>query len=156
MGLRAGNTALNLTAANRVILIDPWWNDTAESQAFGRVKRIGQTKETHFVRILCNTVDNIINKMQIVKSTKISYALQDDGHTPVEVDEDRMTKLFMDPAQAKKNQNKKFAMCDSKEGGHGVPIAHGKGGSNLKRFRREETRKKSAGKALVKVPRGHK
>jgi SNF2 family DNA or RNA helicase len=115
MGLRAGNTALNLTAANRVILIDLWWNKTAESQAFGRVKRIGQTKETYFVRILCKTVDNVIDEMQISKSTKISYALQDDGHTPVEVDEDRMTKLFMDPAPAKKpkKKKKKNAMINS-------------------------------------------
>ncbi|KAI9743954.1 MAG: hypothetical protein M1818_002688 [Claussenomyces sp. TS43310] len=48
--LKSGGLGLNLTVANRMISLDPWWNDCAESQAFGRVYRLGQTKDTHIVR----------------------------------------------------------------------------------------------------------
>jgi SNF2 family DNA or RNA helicase len=39
MGLRCGGQALNITHANRVIIVDPWWNKSVEMQAFGRVFR---------------------------------------------------------------------------------------------------------------------
>ncbi|KAI0474921.1 SNF2 family N-terminal domain-containing protein [Xylariaceae sp. FL0804] len=51
MSLRAGNVGLNLTVANRVVIANPWWNVCAERQAFGRVKRLGQRKRTHCVRL---------------------------------------------------------------------------------------------------------
>lgn len=43
-GLKCGGIALNLTAANRVISIDLWWNHSAELQAFGRVFRYAMPK----------------------------------------------------------------------------------------------------------------
>ncbi|KAL2760226.1 hypothetical protein ACRALDRAFT_2062131, partial [Sodiomyces alcalophilus JCM 7366] len=59
--MRCGGQALNLTCANRVIMVDAWWNKAAEMQAFGRVFRLGQIKETHHVRILAReTVDERI------------------------------------------------------------------------------------------------
>ena len=106
VGLRAGSEGLNLTIANRVILIDPWWNKTTEQQAFGRVERIGQRKISHMVRILTTAdIDQRIAKLQVDKSTKVDYALQDDGHTPVELDDERLEKLFA-PVEKKKGQKK--------------------------------------------------
>ena len=41
----ASGVGLNLTAANHVVVADPWWNPAVEEQAVGRAHRIGQTKE---------------------------------------------------------------------------------------------------------------
>ncbi|KAI0550678.1 SNF2 family N-terminal domain-containing protein [Xylaria curta] len=74
---RRGSVALNLTCANRVILVDLWWNIAIEMQAFARVFRIGQTKETHFLRIVAdNTIDNRIEALQEEKIKNISKALE--------------------------------------------------------------------------------
>lgn len=57
-GLKCGGVGLNLTCSNRVISLDLWWNHAVEQQAFGRVFRMGQDKETHFVRlVVSNTID---------------------------------------------------------------------------------------------------
>lgn len=48
-GLKAGGVGLNLTAANRVIIIDLWWNQSVETQAFCRIYRIGQEREVEMV-----------------------------------------------------------------------------------------------------------
>ncbi|RYP59595.1 hypothetical protein DL769_008460 [Monosporascus sp. CRB-8-3] len=80
VGLRCGGTALNLTCANRVISVDLYWNHSIEQQAFGRVFRIGQKKETHFVRLAVNdTIDQRILRLQLRKMRKIDKALQDTG-----------------------------------------------------------------------------
>jgi SNF2 family DNA or RNA helicase len=49
--LKAGGAGLNLTAANRVVIIDLWWNQFVETQAFCRVYRIGQDRE---VEVVCH------------------------------------------------------------------------------------------------------
>ena len=43
VSLKAGGTGLNLTAADHVFLLDPWWNPAVEDQAADRAHRIGQT-----------------------------------------------------------------------------------------------------------------
>ncbi|KAI1152408.1 SNF2 family N-terminal domain-containing protein [Nemania diffusa] len=74
---RCGSVALNLTCANRVILVDLWWNYAIEMQAFSRVFRIGQTKETHFLRIIAqNTIDNRLEAVQERKLKNINRALK--------------------------------------------------------------------------------
>ncbi|KAK1447273.1 SNF2 family domain-containing protein [Colletotrichum melonis] len=81
--MKCGGQALNLTCANRVILIDVWWNNAAERQAFGRVFRMGQVKESHYVRILArDTIDEDIRNLQEEKCEEIEEVLQDDGHVP--------------------------------------------------------------------------
>ena len=56
--LKAGGLGLNLTMASRVLLLDPYWNSACEQQAFARVYRIGQTKETQLCRlVITNTID---------------------------------------------------------------------------------------------------
>jgi SNF2 family DNA or RNA helicase len=66
--LKSGGLGLNLVMAARVLTIDPWWNSCTESQAFCRVFRIGQTKETQLCRtIVRNTIDE---KMEAIKQRK--------------------------------------------------------------------------------------
>ncbi|KAK6828443.1 P-loop containing nucleoside triphosphate hydrolase [Apiospora arundinis] len=75
--LKCGGVALNLTCANRVILVDPWWNAPMENQAFGRVYRIGQKKKTYLQSILVrDTIDERMHKLQKEKSQKIEAAMQ--------------------------------------------------------------------------------
>ncbi|KZL87419.1 snf2 family domain-containing protein [Colletotrichum incanum] len=79
VSLRAGGQCLNLTRGNRVILIELWWNHGVEQQAFARVFRIGQIKETHFVRFIVNTpIERRMLQMQVSKILAIDEALQDD------------------------------------------------------------------------------
>lgn len=75
--LKCGGTSLTLIAANRVILVDPYYNKAIEEQAFGRVKRIGQKKEMHLVRMIVNgnTVDRRVVEMQNRKKDEISDAM---------------------------------------------------------------------------------
>ncbi|KAI9679232.1 MAG: hypothetical protein M1817_005251 [Caeruleum heppii] len=83
-GLKCCGEGLNLMAANRVISIDLWWNYAVDQQAFGRVLRYGQTKETHFLRIVVDdTVDERLLEMQERKMKMVNAALMDDGK-PVE------------------------------------------------------------------------
>lgn len=52
ISLKAGGTGLNLTAANTVVHLDPWWNPAAEDQASDRAHRIGQTQRVEVVRLV--------------------------------------------------------------------------------------------------------
>lgn len=61
ISLKAGGTGLNLTAADRVILLDDWWNPAVEKQAFARAHRIGQQHIVEVYRLVCrNTVEEKI------------------------------------------------------------------------------------------------
>lgn len=62
---KAGSLGLNLTVANRVILLDVWWNPALENQAIDRVHRIGQEKNVEVHRIFINdTVEDRILQLQ--------------------------------------------------------------------------------------------
>ncbi|MCJ1311340.1 hypothetical protein MMC25_005011 [Agyrium rufum] len=78
--LKSGGVGLNLTCANRVVNVDLWWNSSVEQQAFCRVFRIGQEKQTYITRfVVKNTVDDKLLKMQEHKSERIGAAMGDDG-----------------------------------------------------------------------------
>lgn len=65
MSLKAGGVGLNLTAANVVILMDPWWNPSIEHQAIDRVHRLGQTKPVHVRRyIIADSIEEKILGIQ--------------------------------------------------------------------------------------------
>ncbi len=68
ISLKAGGTGLNLTAADTVIIFDPWWNPSVENQAVDRAHRIGQTKTLNVYRLL--TVGTIEEKIQKLKEKK--------------------------------------------------------------------------------------
>ena len=75
--MKAGGVGLNLTMANRVILVDLWWNTAMETQAFCRVFRIGQTRDVEVVRFAVrNTIDMDIIKMQNRKTLEIATAME--------------------------------------------------------------------------------
>ena len=74
-----GGVGLNLTAANRVLLMEPWWNDAIEQQAFARVCRIGQTSKTglELVRLRYRgTVDEKVFAIQKDKTERIEQLIQ--------------------------------------------------------------------------------
>lgn len=73
--LKCGGIGLNLTMAQKVIVVDPWWNDSIEQQAFCRVFRIGQAKETSMTRfIVKNTIDtNMIAMYETLLLKKPSF-----------------------------------------------------------------------------------
>ncbi len=65
ISLKAGGTGINLTAADYVIIFDPWWNPAAEAQAIDRTHRIGQTRPvTAFRFIMKGTIEEKILEMQ--------------------------------------------------------------------------------------------
>jgi SNF2 family DNA or RNA helicase len=68
ISLKAGGTGLNLTEADYVYLVDPWWNPAVENQAIDRSYRIGQGKHVVAVRLICpDTIEEKIMKLQDVK-----------------------------------------------------------------------------------------
>ena len=68
ISLKAGGLGLNLTAADFVIHMDPWWNPAVESQATDRTHRIGQTRQVFSYKLICqNTVEEKILKLQEAK-----------------------------------------------------------------------------------------
>lgn len=65
ISLKAGGVGLNLTAADYVILLDPWWNPAVEAQAIDRAHRIGQTKNVFAYRIVSkDTIEDKILQLQ--------------------------------------------------------------------------------------------
>jgi len=65
MSLKAGGVALNLTCANYIYLMDPWWNPAAEMQAIDRTHRLGQYRPIRAVRFIAeNTVEERILQLQ--------------------------------------------------------------------------------------------
>ncbi|MDF2576884.1 MAG: helicase [Chlamydiales bacterium] len=69
ISLKAGGTGLNLTAADTVILYDPWWNPAVESQATDRAHRIGQTKPVFVYKLVTiGTIEEKILELQQKKS----------------------------------------------------------------------------------------
>ncbi|KAI9815366.1 MAG: hypothetical protein M1832_005505 [Thelocarpon impressellum] len=94
-GLKCGGQGLNLTAANRVISIDLWWNHSVELQAFGRVFRIGQSKKTYLARIVVrNTVDDRLLSMQEEKIRIVDGAMMDDGRKVKPLTLEELASLF--------------------------------------------------------------
>jgi len=68
ISLKAGGTGLNLTAADTVILYDPWWNPMVETQAIDRTHRIGQTRKVQVFRLIAKgTVEEKILALQDAK-----------------------------------------------------------------------------------------
>ena len=68
ISLKAGNTGLNLTAADYVFLFDPWWNTAVQQQAIDRTHRIGQTKPVFAYQMICkDTVEEKIIQLQLLK-----------------------------------------------------------------------------------------
>lgn len=72
ISLKAGGIGLNLTAADYVYIVDPWWNPAVEQQAIDRTHRIGQTKNIFAYRLICK--DSIEEKMLVLQERKRTLA----------------------------------------------------------------------------------
>jgi SNF2 family DNA or RNA helicase len=69
ISLKAGGVGLNLTAAEYVFILDPWWNPAAERQAVDRSHRIGQTATVFSYKFISkDTIEEKIVKLQERKS----------------------------------------------------------------------------------------
>ncbi len=81
ISLKAGGHGLNLTAADYVFLLDPWWNPAVEAQAIDRAHRIGQTRHVIATRLVArNTVEEKILELQASKRALADAILgQDQG-----------------------------------------------------------------------------
>lgn len=77
VSLRAGGTGLNLTNANYVIHMDPWWNPAVEEQATDRAHRIGQTKAVTVYRLVAtNTIEEAILNIHSRKKDLVESLLE--------------------------------------------------------------------------------
>jgi superfamily II DNA or RNA helicase len=95
ISLKAGGTGLTLTAADTVILYDPWWNPATERQAMDRAHRIGQTKPVFVYRLIAEgTVEAAIQDLQKRKQA-LADALFDEGQSGTfEMSDDEIIALF--------------------------------------------------------------
>jgi len=79
ISLKAGGVGLNLTAADYVYIVDPWWNPAVEQQAIDRTHRIGQTKNIFAYRMICkDTVEEKILELQERKKSLVKEIIADD------------------------------------------------------------------------------
>jgi len=79
ISLKAGGVGLNLTAADYVYIVDPWWNPAVEQQAIDRTHRIGQTKNIFAYRMICkDTVEDKILQLQEKKRLLAADLITDD------------------------------------------------------------------------------
>jgi non-specific serine/threonine protein kinase len=80
ISLKAGGVGLNLTAADYVYIVDPWWNPAVEQQAIDRTHRIGQTKNIFAYRMICkNTVEEKILQLQEKKKSLVKDIISDES-----------------------------------------------------------------------------
>ncbi|KAJ4477055.1 SNF2 family N-terminal domain-containing protein [Lentinula edodes] len=85
ISLKAGALGLNLTVANNVYLMDPWWQEGIESQAIDRVNRIGQTKPVHVYQLIAeDTVESKVLEIQDRKKLLIKEAFSGVKRTETE------------------------------------------------------------------------
>ncbi|PRD56124.1 DEAD/DEAH box helicase [Sphingobacterium gobiense] len=79
ISLKAGGVGLNLTEADYVYLVDPWWNPAVENQAIDRSYRIGQQKNVMAIRLICtDTVEEKIMRLQKKKNTLAQALIKTD------------------------------------------------------------------------------
>jgi superfamily II DNA or RNA helicase len=108
ISLKAGGTGLNLTAADTVIHLDPWWNPAVERQATDRAHRMGQTNSVFVYKLIAaGTVEERILEMQARKAAIADGIFSDDPDAKFTIEAEDLERLF-------------------------APIEHASGGSRIK------------------------
>lgn len=80
VSLKAGGFGLNLTEADYVFLLDPWWNPASEEQAIDRTHRIGQSKNVMVYRLVANgTIEEKVMALKEKKAKLFTAVLDDDA-----------------------------------------------------------------------------
>jgi superfamily II DNA or RNA helicase len=97
ISLKAGGTGLNLTAADTVIVFDPWWNPSVENQAIDRTHRIGQTKPVNVYRLLTRgTIEEKIQSLKRKKQQLFDALVQESSTLFQQMTWDDVRELFAD------------------------------------------------------------
>jgi superfamily II DNA or RNA helicase len=95
LSLKAGGSGLNLTAADTVILYDPWWNPAVEAQAIDRAHRIGQTKPVFVYRLIAaGTVEEKMAQLQLRKHELVQALLEEGTRGSLQLQPDDIDLLF--------------------------------------------------------------
>jgi non-specific serine/threonine protein kinase len=95
ISLKAGGVGLNLTAADYVIHIDPWWNPAVEMQATDRTHRIGQDKPVFIYKMIAkDTVEDKILQLQERKRTVVKQVIASEGGFLKSLTQDDIAGLF--------------------------------------------------------------
>lgn len=95
MSLKTGGVGLNLTAADTVFLLDPWWNTAAEMQAVDRTHRIGQKNSVMTYRLIARgTIEEKILELQKRKTQLVDQIISSDGAALKSLSEADIDQLF--------------------------------------------------------------
>jgi superfamily II DNA or RNA helicase len=95
ISLKAGGTALNLTAADTVIHYDPWWNPAAEAQATDRAHRIGQERPVFVYKLIAqNTVEERMLALQEEKRALAAGIYASGAGSPLALSEADLERLL--------------------------------------------------------------
>jgi len=94
ISLKAGGVGLNLTAADYVFILDPWWNPASEEQAINRAHRIGQDKNVFVYRFISvNSIEEKIQELQ-EKKTKLAEGFVNANNPMSSIGEEELKGLF--------------------------------------------------------------
>ncbi len=94
ISLKAGGVGLNLTAADYVVHLDPWWNPAVEDQASDRAHRIGQKRPVTVYRLVAqNTVEDKIVALH-ARKRELAQSLLEGTETPARLDAEAMLALI--------------------------------------------------------------
>jgi len=94
VSLRAGGVGLNLTAAQRVYLMDPYWNPAVENQAVDRIHRLGQKKPVTTIKLIVeNTIEARLLEVQKKKTQLANMTLAGTTYSKAELMQRRMEEL---------------------------------------------------------------
>jgi superfamily II DNA or RNA helicase len=95
ISLKAGGVGLNLTAADTVIIFDPWWNPAVEEQAIDRAHRIGQDKKVFVYRLVAaGTIEEKIGELKARKQALADSLFEHDGKISAALTEADITALL--------------------------------------------------------------
>jgi len=95
LSLKAGGVALNLTAADYVVIFDPWWNPAVEAQAVDRSHRIGQTKNVMVYRMVVkDTIEEKMLALQELKKDLVEKLITTETHGFKNLTREDVLKLF--------------------------------------------------------------
>ena len=95
ISLKAGGLGLNLTAADYVFILDPWWNPAVEAQAVDRAHRIGQTRRVFAYRLIArDTVEEKILELQGEKRKLADAIVSADNSLIGQLTSDDLTRLL--------------------------------------------------------------
>jgi len=95
ISLKAGGVGLNLTAADYVYMVDPWWNPAAEQQAIDRTHRIGQQKSVFAYKLICkDSIEEKILQLQQKKKILSADLISDENGFVKKLTKDDVAYLF--------------------------------------------------------------